>query len=228
MSRDTDLNRLNKADLIKRYRRLQEEFDTLRMYLPDAMVEVTIDFDEPRLIYMNRMAYLLFEYSREDFMRGIPVAELFATQAEYERVINITREHVEDSVRNETPYQRTGRQDLYEVQMRRKNGEVFTVEGQSSIVLDERGIPVSVRTGLRDISRRKALEDEREHLISNLREALETVETLEGLLTICANCKKIRDDEGVWQQLEMYIEAHSEAEFSYGICPDCIKKYYSP
>jgi len=227
MTQNADLYRLTKSDLIKRYQRLREEFDTLRMYLPDAMVEVTIDFEQPRLIYMNRMAYLMFGYSREDFMRGIPVADLFATRAEYQRIVEITREYVEDSVQNRAPYQRTGRQDLYEVRMRRKNGEVFEVEGQSSIVLDEEGIPVSVRTALRDISRRKALEEEREQLITNLRSTLEAVETLEGLLTICANCKKIRDDDGVWQELEVYIEAHSEAEFSHGICPDCIEKYYS-
>ena len=50
--------------------------------------------------------------------------------------------------------------------------------------------------------------------------------TLKGFLPICATCKKIRDDQGYWNQIESYIKDHSEAEFSHGICPDCAKKLY--
>ena len=52
-----------------------------------------------------------------------------------------------------------------------------------------------------------------------LEEALAQVKLLSGMLPICASCKKIRDDEGYWQQIELYIQQHSEAEFSHGICP---------
>jgi hypothetical protein len=67
---------------------------------------------------------------------------------------------------------------------------------------------------------------ERERLISELREALAEVKQLSGLLPMCASCKKIRDDKGYWNQLEAYIRAHSEADFSHGICPECAKKLY--
>ena len=56
--------------------------------------------------------------------------------------------------------------------------------------------------------------------------ALERVQLLSGLLPICAGCKKIRDEEGNWQQIELYISKHSEAEFSHGMCPACGKQYY--
>lgn len=59
-----------------------------------------------------------------------------------------------------------------------------------------------------------------------LRDTLEQVRTLKGLIPICANCKKIRDDHGYWNQIESYIRAHSDAEFSHGICPECAKKLY--
>ncbi|MCK4513990.1 MAG: hypothetical protein KAU31_01970, partial [Spirochaetaceae bacterium] len=59
-----------------------------------------------------------------------------------------------------------------------------------------------------------------------LEEALQNAKILRGLLPICSVCKKIRDDEGYWSQLETYIDAHSEAKFSHGICPDCAKKLY--
>jgi len=71
---------------------------------------------------------------------------------------------------------------------------------------------------------RKKAEAEREQLIVELQTALARVKTLSGLLPICAGCKKIRDDKGYWNQIEVYISSHSEAEFSHGMCPDCEKK----
>jgi DNA-binding response OmpR family regulator len=62
--------------------------------------------------------------------------------------------------------------------------------------------------------------------VEELRQALDQIKTLRGILPICANCKKVRDDQGYWDQVESYISRHSEASFSHGICPDCIKKIY--
>lgn len=59
-----------------------------------------------------------------------------------------------------------------------------------------------------------------------LEHTLGEIKTLRGLLPMCASCKKIRDDQGYWRQIELYIEAHSEAQFSHGICPECAKKLY--
>lgn len=59
-----------------------------------------------------------------------------------------------------------------------------------------------------------------------LRNALGEVKTLRGLLPICSVCKKIRDDKGYWDQIETYIEKHSGAQFTHGICPDCVKNFY--
>jgi len=61
---------------------------------------------------------------------------------------------------------------------------------------------------------------------NDLQKALENTKMLSGLLPICSSCRKIRDDEGYWKQIEEYIREHSEAEFSHGICPDCAKKLY--
>ncbi len=61
---------------------------------------------------------------------------------------------------------------------------------------------------------------------AQLQEALDNVKTLKGLLPICANCKKIRDDQGYWQQVEVYIVDHSDADFSHGVCPDCLTTLY--
>lgn len=61
---------------------------------------------------------------------------------------------------------------------------------------------------------------------ADLREALQEVNTLRGIIPICASCKKIRDDQGYWHQVESYIRLHSEAEFSHCVCPDCAKELY--
>jgi hypothetical protein len=79
---------------------------------------------------------------------------------------------------------------------------------------------------VQEITSRRRAEKERERLIEELQVALANVRTLSGFLPICASCKKIRDDQGYWNQLEAYISSHSDALFSHGICPDCIKKLY--
>ena len=78
----------------------------------------------------------------------------------------------------------------------------------------------------RDITEQKQIEAEREDLITRLREALNNVKTLRGLLPICSACKKIRDDKGYWQQVEVFIRDHTEADFSHSICETCAKALY--
>jgi len=72
-----------------------------------------------------------------------------------------------------------------------------------------------IETDLQDLMRRHELE-----------KALAEVRTLRGLVPICMYCKKIRDDKGFWEQLETYVSRHSEAQFSHGLCPDCLKAHY--
>ena len=120
-----------------------------------------------------------------------------------------------------------------------------------SIVLHPRALPIKVRM-ITEISRsfsipmlpwglafatlggmigfylekKRQAEDARSKLIIQLQESLSEIKKLSGLLPICASCKKIRDDKGYWNQIETYISEHSEAEFSHGFCPDCLKKLY--
>ena len=68
--------------------------------------------------------------------------------------------------------------------------------------------------------------DERDRVIYKLEEALSKVKTLYGLLPICSLCKKIRDDQGYWNQIEDYVGKHCPAEFSHSICPECAKRHY--
>jgi len=79
-----------------------------------------------------------------------------------------------------------------------------------------------VQVGQRMLEMQDALANK----IEELNNALEHIKTLRGILPICANCKKIRDDKGAWNQMEAYVRDHTEAQFSHGICPECFKQLY--
>ncbi len=89
-------------------------------------------------------------------------------------------------------------------------GELAAIALQNSHILDKR-----------DVAEKK-----NEKLIQELKKALTNVKQLSGLLPICSSCKKIRDDKGYWNQIEAYIQEHSEAEFSHSICQECAEKLY--
>jgi hypothetical protein len=74
------------------------------------------------------------------------------------------------------------------------------------------------------LSRLKVTHDAQETLIGELREAMDNIKVLSGLVPICAWCKKVRDDEGYWQQVEAYVASHSDATFTHAICPECLAK----
>lgn len=77
-----------------------------------------------------------------------------------------------------------------------------------------------------DNTMRKRAEEARERLTAKLKEAFYNIKTLKGLIPICAKCKRIRNDNGYWSQIENYIQNNSDASFSHGICPRCVEKLY--
>jgi PAS domain S-box-containing protein len=116
--------------------------------------------------------------------------------------------------------------DWYETVRLRKDGKTIDVALTLSPIKDAAGKVVGVSAIERDISTRKREEEERVRLIGELTEALGNIKTLRGLLPICASCKKIRDDRGYWQKVESYISDHTQAEFTHGICPECLRRLY--
>ena len=119
--------------------------------------------------------------------------------------------------------------EFYEVEhrLRTRSGAWHWVVARGRIVeRGEEGRPVRMAGTLQDISERKHAEELREDLIRELRRTLAKVKTLSGLLPICASCKKIRDDAGYWQQIEEYLAAATDLEFSHGLCPRCLANLY--
>ena len=113
-----------------------------------------------------------------------------------------------------------------DLKLRRQNGEIFDGILSLSNMVDDKKVLSGYVCLINDITERKALENKKEILIRELQAALDQVKTLRGLLPICASCKKIRDDQGYWNNLETYITVNSGASFSHSICPDCARKLY--
>lgn len=107
-----------------------------------------------------------------------------------------------------------------------KNGQEKWVHGLGRLKFDDNNNPVEMLGTIQDITKRKQAEEERMRTIAQLQDALSEVKTLQGFIPICANCKQIRDDKGYWNQIEIYIQERSDAQFSHSICPDCAKKLY--
>jgi PAS domain S-box-containing protein len=146
--------------LLKDLQSLRNEFNDFLYYLPDALLEIEIDLANPRLTYMNRMAGILFGYAEDDFLAGVAIPSLFAP-GEYERAVEIIKGYISTNLAEQVEYVRSGRTNLYEFRMRRKNGSLFPAETQTSFVLNRKNIPVAMRTIVRDITARKQAEEAR-------------------------------------------------------------------
>ena len=106
--------------------------------------------------------------------------------------------------------------ESFETQRITKDGKILDVWLVLTCLKDDSGAIDSIATTERDITEIK----------NELMRKETEVKILRGLLPICASCKEIRDDNGYWHQIESYIRDHSEAEFSHGICPECVERLY--
>jgi diguanylate cyclase (GGDEF)-like protein/PAS domain S-box-containing protein len=134
---------------------LRRELDEVLFHLPDALVEV--DLESGRVLYLNRLAQILLGYSDEDVKAGLHSRVLFE-EGEHEKATQVVNSFVAGSRETGARYERSITQDLYEFRMRRKGGDTFFAETNTSFLLDEGGVPVRMRTILRDISPRKEME----------------------------------------------------------------------
>ena len=120
-------------------------------------------------------------------------------------------------------------QPPYILMLTAKTDKAAIIEGLEAGANDYLAKPFDVgelRTRIEVGRRMVELQETLSEKIDELQRALSEIKTLRGIVPICASCKKIRDDAGFWQQVEVYVHDHSEAEFSHGICPECMKRLY--
>jgi PAS domain S-box-containing protein len=166
------------------------------------------------ILYMSPSSERITGYQRDEFINN-PELLIDIIHKDDRYTVTDHLNHVEPS-------------DVHIVDFRiiTRNGEERWIAHQCQPIFDDGGKFLGRRVSNRDITDRKFLEQEKQNLIDDLQTALSEVKKLSGFLPICSSCKKIRDDKGYWSEVERYISEHSEAEFSHGICPDCVRKLY--
>jgi PAS domain S-box-containing protein len=185
----------------------RRQFEVLSRFSRDILLAV--EFPSGRIVDANQAAVAAYGYSRDE-------------------LVTLNIRDLREAGTLGVMFEQMGTADteglLFETVHRRRDGSTFHVEVSSrGAVAGESRILFSF---IRDISRRKRAENDRERLIHELSEALENVKNLRGIFPICASCKKIRNDEGYWEQVEVYLREHTDARFSHGICPECLVRLY--
>lgn len=161
-------------------------------------------------------------------MLGYDAAELEPNFATWERLthaddVPAAKELVRAHLAGESPYYEA------EFRMRTRAGTWAWVQARGKVVdRSVDGRPLRVAGTHIDITKRREAEDRmramaraNEELVTELRQALDRVKVLSGLLPVCAWCKSVRDDQGYWQRIEVYLEEHTDARLTHGLCPNC-------
>lgn len=195
-----------------KHKKAEEQFRMLSHAIMSINDSVYITDMDNKIIFVNDSFCKTYGYKEKEIL-GKSSKQLWKIDSSDETQKKILLKAIDEYWQGEFVHQR-------------KDGCEFPVSLSRSAIRNKSGNVVSIVGVARDISHRKRAEDEREKLIAELKAALAEVKTLSGFLPICASCKKIRDDQGYWNQIEEYISEHSEAEFSHSICPDCMKELY--
>jgi PAS domain S-box-containing protein len=116
--------------------------------------------------------------------------------------------------------------ESFERRFRTKAGQELWAIVSASPLFDADNTFRGAFSTVTDISERRQAEIRLQETNEQLRRAMEQVKTLRGIIPICMHCKKIRDDKGYWNQVEVYVRNHTEAEFSHGLCPECLSRHY--
>ncbi|MBA4418219.1 MAG: hypothetical protein C0392_09970, partial [Syntrophus sp. (in: bacteria)] len=200
---------------------------TERKHMEEALREAEKkfrDLTEKSIVGIYLIQDRVFKYVNEKFteMLGYTVDEVLYKMGPKDVVFPDDFPMVEENMNRRISGEM--KSNHYEFRVIAKNRDIINVEVYSTRTTYN-GKPSIIGTFL-NITDRKQTENDRERLILELKKALSQVKTLSGFLPICASCKKIRNDKGYWEQIEVYIRDHSEADFSHGICPECAQKLY--
>lgn len=202
--------RRENREIKRMYREFEQRDRQYKAYFDSHHAPMILfDADTSQIVDANPAACAFYGYDLDQI-----------TKMKISDINTMPREEIEDEMALAANQNR----QYFNFKHRLANGEFRDVEAyRGTIKYNQRDLFYSV---IHDVTKRRRREAEREELIAQLQDALAEIKTLSGLLPICANCKKIRDDKGYWQQIEEYIGDHSDAKFSHSICPECMAKLY--
>ncbi len=196
----------------------EERFKFLAENMGDIVWTLDMNFNAT---YVSPSVEKILGYTVEERKRQ--KLEEMVTPETFERIMAT---FIEEMERDKIAGVDTDRSIHIEVEYFHKNGSIVWMENIIKAIRDDSGSIIGMYGVSRDITGRKKAEQEKEKLIKELKDALNEIKTLSGLLPICSGCKKIRDDRGYWNYLESYIEQHSDALFSHSVCPECADRLY--
>jgi PAS domain S-box-containing protein len=188
----------------------QAEPETFRrMFLGHGAMMYVVDLSTFAIIDANETALSFYGYDLETMLtKRIPD-------------LNITPEA---KIRAEVKRAVDEGRSYYVFKHRLANGEIRDVEVYANpITIRGKDYSFSI---VHDVTDRRLAEEERDRLNVELQNALEEIKTLRGIIPICSFCKRIRDDQGFWNQVEVYVKEHSEVSFSHSLCPECAREHY--
>jgi PAS domain S-box-containing protein len=200
---------LKMADQRQQLKRVEARYGTLFNSVPVGLYRAT---PKGQIIDANPALVDMLHYPSQAALLAMNLADLYVNAKDYDNWVRLM--------------QSEGLVHKSEAPFRTFEGAICWVENSARAVCELAHAEPVYEGTLEDFNVRKNADEERERLILELQNALATVKALSGLLPICASCKKIRDDRGYWNQIEEFIESHSDAEFTHSFCPDCMRRLY--
>lgn len=196
---------------LKKEGELRKSETNFRILAETSPVAISI-LRPDRLLYVNASWEKLTGYSKEESQTLDPIKIVHPEMRD--KVLKRAAERMANKSVNQR----------YEIKGISKNGEIIWYDFSGDLIQFDG--ETAILCTMPDLTDRKKSEKERENLIHKLQQAIKEIKTLKGIIPVCAKCKNIRDDKGYWTKIESYIQKHSEAEFSHGMCPECSEKLY--
>jgi PAS domain S-box-containing protein len=187
----------------------EERFRRIVATANEGIVSLGSDW---RIVYANEHFARMLEYPLEE-LPGKAYADL------------IYQEELDDFLAHKKERSQ-GVQKNFERTFRTRNGTLLRALVSATAILDHDNRFIGSFGMITDITPLKQTEAKLQETVAQLRQAVEQIKTLHGIIPICSHCKQIRDDQGLWKRLEVYVREHTEAQFSHGICPTCLEKHY--
>ncbi len=199
----------SKKEALKALKESEERFRSIFEHSPFGIYRIK---SSGELVYASNSFVNILRLKSIDDIIGKNISELFENSTHRKEIIDVLiKEKTLNSIENEWTC---------------LDGMVFWGRESAWVVFDESNNIEYFDGIIEDITSKIQVEEERKSLTEQLLSARSELKILSGLLPICSSCKRIRDEEGSWLGIESYIDEHSEAEFSHGICPDCARKLY--
>jgi PAS domain S-box-containing protein len=196
--------------LVKEQKKLKAENQFKATVLDQVNDVIMIHDFEGRIIYFNGATCRMRGFSRSELV-NLKMSQITAPQ--YRELMPARLKEIKEKG-----------ELIFEAETMNKDGSSTPVEVHARrIEVNGEQVVMSIA---RDISVRREYENSRDKLVKELQTALIRIKTLKGLIPICSHCKKIRNDQGYWQQVEEFIKEHTDADFSYGLCDACARELY--